>query len=708
MKRSPYLSAMAIDNNESEDLVVALSRPGRVASVSPEGTGGGSGGGGGGAGGMGFFNLKRPGSWTGQQVQGLQRPQGQGVQGQGGLQLQRPQQQGQGQQQGITPVSSEGTTTTVGTEDHPTMSVDGSDDGNGGEGNAHFPSVAPSALKQTAGGATGGPNTGGGAARMPSLRSALRVNSSAQLQQSSQREGTTTTNNNNSGGGMKKNTSVTFSMNTKNPSRLGLQFANNNTNNEGAAGDTAAVGNNDAFPLFANNNPRASKDYSASGMMRKSQSICAPEYLLSHSPAGGSSVSGGNSGSAHSGGGGASGGGGEGNASFPVYFAKLGGQQSPQQQQQGLPPQPQLHQSNQEQIRRKSKSMNTLQYSYQNDELLSSSNSSNPNATNSNNACGNKLFGALGITPSSRVNLKFRDMLDEGDGNEGDLNLRLRNQQWKDFRMFSKEFESENPMLVSIEEGGASGSGGAAASTVADSGGAGGGATPMSTNVKPSTSSLSGSKRAISPSSTSGQTSSHSSSSKTAAAFMNSFGSHRQLNSHRASVSVNDLAMLRRSAARMRVGPSSSNNSSSSNRSFATTTTTTSPGATLGGEMLSRISSRNSIMSINSSTGSGGAGAGTENTLSPLAQMMAKSANLSSKQQQDLFLSKAKYQMSNDTTSSSAAAGMGRRVHTVGAGLAYGGPNLSRFDLGSLRKDLSIMSGGSGSSGAGKNEEWDL
>eukprot|EP00984_Skeletonema_dohrnii_P038466 scaffold41724_cov78-Skeletonema_dohrnii-CCMP3373.AAC.1 len=36
MKRSPYLSAMAIDNNESEDLVVALSRPGRVASVSPE------------------------------------------------------------------------------------------------------------------------------------------------------------------------------------------------------------------------------------------------------------------------------------------------------------------------------------------------------------------------------------------------------------------------------------------------------------------------------------------------------------------------------------------------------------------------------------------------------------------------------------------------------------------------------------------------
>ena len=77
MKRSPYLSAMAIDNHESEDLVVALSRPGRVASVSPEGVGGA-----GGSGGMGFFNLKRPGSWTGQQMQqGLQRPQG--VQGAG-------------------------------------------------------------------------------------------------------------------------------------------------------------------------------------------------------------------------------------------------------------------------------------------------------------------------------------------------------------------------------------------------------------------------------------------------------------------------------------------------------------------------------------------------------------------------------------------------------------------------------------------------
>lgn len=105
-----------------------------------------------------------------------------------------------------------------------------------------------------------------------------------------------------------------------------------------------------------------------------------------------------------------------------------------------------------------------------------------------------------------------------------------------------------------------------------------------------------------------------------------------------------------------------------------------------------------------------------DNALSPLAQMMAKSANLSSKQQQDLFLSKVNYQMSNATTTSSGGGGqqqqqssqMGRRVHTVGAGLAYGGPNLSRFDLGSLRKDLSITSGGSGSSGAGKNEEWDL
>jgi len=158
-------------------------------------------------------------------------------------------------------------------------------------------------------------------------------------------------------------------------------------------------------------------------------------------------------------------------------------------------------------------------------------------------------------------------------------------------------------------------------------------------------------------------------------------------------------------------GVADSSPSSSSKRSF----TTTLPGATLGGEMLSRISSKNSIMSSthsNSSVGScGGGGSGhQDNTLSPLAQMMAKSANLSSKQQQDLFLSKVNYQMGSGGGGGGGQqqlSQMGRRVHTVGAGLAYGGPNLSRFDLGSLRKDLSISSGGSGSSGAGKNEEWD-
>jgi hypothetical protein len=133
--------------------------------------------------------------------------------------------------------------------------------------------------------------------------------------------------------------------------------------------------------------------------------------------------------------------------------------------------------------------------------------------------------------------------------------------------------------------------------------------------------------------------------------------------------------------------------------------------------MLSRISSKNSIKSSthstthsNSSAGSGGGAeqaAHQDNALSPLAQMMAKSANLSSKQQQDLFLSKVNYQMGSGGGQQQQQSQMGRRVHTVGAGLAYGGPNLSRFDLGSLRKDLSITSGGSGSSGAGKNEDWD-
>lgn len=311
-------------------------------------------------------------------------------------------------------------------------------------------------------------------------------------------------------------------------------------------------------------------------------------------------------------------------------------------------------------------------------------------------------------------------MLDEGDGNEGDLNLRLRNQQWKDFRMFSKEFESENPMLGAIDEDRATTS--SSTSMDRDDAATATAATPMSTDgTSPSSSSLSGSKRAISPSSSNQQSSSMPSKTTTAAAFMNSFGTHRQLNSHRASVSVNDLAMLRRSAARMRVVNSPHSNTASlnfttSNRNF----TTSSPGATLGGEMLSRLSSKDSLCTSISSKGSGSGGgaalavAAVEASLSPLAQMMAKSANLSSKQQQDLLLSKVIYQMNtnvNDSSNSPSSglpqSQMGRRVHTVGAGLAYGGPNLSRFDLGSIRKDMSIMSGGSGSS-SGKNEEWDL
>ena len=309
-------------------------------------------------------------------------------------------------------------------------------------------------------------------------------------------------------------------------------------------------------------------------------------------------------------------------------------------------------------------------------------------------------------------------MLDEGDGNEGDLNLRLRNQQWKDFRLFSEEFESENPMLLaSIEEGGGGCS--SATSTLMnvtddEDGGVDMTLEDNDTSKEKSggvvqSSSLSGSKRSVSPSSSQN----HSSSRTTAASssFMNSFGSHpRQMNSHRASVSVNDLAMLRRSAARMRMMPSpSSSNSSSGGYNFASSSTTMAPGSTLGGEMLSRISSRNSMSpspSSNSSVTSVGHQRTNESssTLSPLAQMMAKSANLSSKQQQDLFLSRVNNRPSSFAAQSSQ---MGRRVHTVGAGLAYGGPNLSRFDLGSLRKDLSIMSGGSGSSGGGgKNEEW--
>jgi hypothetical protein len=87
------------------------------------------------------------------------------------------------------------------------------------------------------------------------------------------------------------------------------------------------------------------------------------------------------------------------------------------------------------------------------------------------------------------------------------------------------------------------------------------------------------------------------------------------------------------------------------------------------------------------------------NNTSPLAQMMAK-----------------KFNMTIPTTSSNTHTSlMGRRVHTVSAGLAYGSSGfqmdsdtrMSKFELkATTASALSISSGGSGGCGYGKNEEW--
>ena len=147
-----------------------------------------------------------------------------------------------------------------------------------------------------------------------------------------------------------------------------------------------------------------------------------------------------------------------------------------------------------------------------------------------------------------------------------------------------------------------------------------------------------------------------------------------------------------------------------------------------------------------------------DNGMSPLAQMMAKKATIkssgtsaggnggdsfSNSAQRDLFFQKFNLAVSTPTSKmggnpgnsqfmsppASNGGGMGRRVSTVGAGLAYGRANMtntidyksgfrmSRFDLGDLRKVSSRLSevasqgsmgSGGRAGGGGRNEEWDL
>jgi hypothetical protein len=196
-------------------------------------------------------------------------------------------------------------------------------------------------------------------------------------------------------------------------------------------------------------------------------------------------------------------------------------------------------------------------------------------------------------------------------------------------------------------------------------------------------------------------------------------------------VSAHDLAVFRRSASKMKMTAGAAVSQQQQLQTGMTMQSPQRPGEMLGASMLSRLSSiesnstslGDSVRSVTASALSSGGPAlqpsallstpssgngGNSNTTSPLAQMMAKKFNMN-------------MIPSNNVSSLPTTNLMGRRVHTVSAGLAYGSAGfqmdsntrLSRFELLSNknggRSSLSISSGGSGgggNSGYGKNEEW--
>ncbi|KAL7508475.1 hypothetical protein ACHAXN_005547 [Cyclotella atomus] len=377
----------------------------------------------------------------------------------------------------------------------------------------------------------------------------------------------------------------------------------------------------------------------------------------------------------------------QGKNQFPFYFDTLSSSHA-------VPPSPNPMQdgtssssSREGHQRTKSKSTNTLQYYYK--PLLKTTNLD------------------LTISPSTPAfsqklrNLTFREMLDEGDGKEGDMNVRLRNEQWKVFR--------SNSCTVSDDEGDANTNNG---------------------------NSVSGVKRVLTPSSSGGSASDGGGSSNIARGYQDTGGhqmmdhpqnntpmmQHSLIGAHRGCVSAHDLAVLRRSASKMKMTAAGGTAWAGVLPSVQSTIQSPQrPGETLGASMLSRLSSiessGTSLGDSNTSATVGGSNNGpavmssTSNATSPLAQMMAKKFNM---------------RMMPDNGQSSMRSTtnlMGRRVHTVSAGLAYGSAGfcmdsntrLSRFELlsgkmggdGGGTSTLSIASGASGGGGGyGKNEEW--
>jgi len=765
MKRSPYLSVMAGSTKESEDLVALLSRPRSNSSATQKkldeilptgGVGGkesstgasvlmermnvdddndeqmGRGeliGVGGVIGNKGlshgvnlsntnqqqqlpgsdaFFNLKRPSN----------KPPSSNSGG-GGFELNR----NRSTTPSVTPVSSGGTEFTNAEYDEGSGSGSASNQGSGSGDARMKPPPQPSSNNR---------NLGIG----PQLKSALRIGGSrTNLQESKP----STSNMGRS--------NVSFSNTTKMASTKGLtSFPDNvdgnkygnatfnfGTNTVGGSVQAKQVAQMRQFQiggggLSSGQGMMGGAKYSAQNMMRKSQSIAAPQFMLTHTQSIGSKSgtidSRGNSSSANesfniasssgqsvatttTGNSGGSGGSGEVvGQSFPIFLGKLSTPSDKQQQQQSQQQQPLTQPKH---VRQRSQSTTTLKYYA----------SHNQNTSCIQKDPAQQLLQAAGMTGiattrTSTLNLTFREMLDEGDGTENDLNSRLRNQQWKDFSNFSNQFEKSNPMLRSVDEHSSTGSKDSSmgeCSSASTGTGAGRRKSSMGSQM-----SLSGSKRSIGSGGSSGGASGGSN--------PNSRGNQQWqrpyglAGSHRQAVSVNDLAVLRRAASRMKMNNVTGGGGGGMGSMGMGSSQQKLPGETLGGSLLSRINST-ADSSIGGSSHSGAAANMPPTTiLSPMEQMMARKQSqqqttTQQPQTSEMFMKQFNLAMSsgpgqysvqpspstvNNTTSSSGAS-MGRQVRSVGAGLAYGRVNmttnanrLSRFNLGNMNRTNSRLS----------------
>ena len=432
---------------------------------------------------------------------------------------------------------------------------------------------------------------------------------------------------------------MTFGAGTKQGSRLGLM-------SDGSS--SGGGGSNAAFSGLTR--PPAMKS-----AMRKSQSIAAPQFMLSHqnsiAPPPPLVASPG------------VGGGDEGNASFPIYFNKLsqegsssssnetgnggdgggGGKQSPVDATPAS-------------MAMRSKSVNTLQYYYKNPL---------PGVRDP----GQILSGSQvdGTEAAGKNNLKFKDLLDVGDGVENDLNVHSRNQRWKEFRTFSSKLGTIGD---SEQSEGDDGEGENDAGAVAEDQAAAAPPGPPPTTLG------------------------------------------RPMGAHRDAVSVQDLSVLRRAAARMgdRGGGAASGSSTALN-------------AMMSSRLGANASGGNSNAAPFSSfpaAGSRRASAGADDTMEKFRRaLMASSGNLSSLASgSSSSRGGGPHKPQGYSSGLGGASGLGRRSRTVGAGLAYGGHNmstsgrLSRFDLttaesvGSFAKSVASSTGSTSVQGGGRNEEW--